>query len=54
MYFVGRESGGSFEEERFHTGVVARWAPGSVEDESAGKGRGLVACFGWYGGGCGE
>ena len=52
--FVGRESGGSFEEKRFHAGGVARWAPGSVEDESAGKGCGLVAWFGWYGGGCGE
>ena len=35
---MGRESDGSFEEERFYTGVVARWAPGSVEYESAGKG----------------
>ena len=51
---MGRESGGSFEGEKFHVGGIAGWAPGSVEDESTSKACGFVAWFGWYGGVCGE
>ena len=51
---MGRESCDSFEGKRFHIGIVARWEPGSVEDENSGKGYSLVAWFGWYGGGCGK
>ena len=49
----GREVG-SFEEMRFHIGGIPHWAPGSVEDESAGKKCDLVTWFEGYGGRCRE